>query len=282
MTLPILPDQPEQPTSSASTHTKPKPKKHQELTKALLFTVMLHAILAGGLIWYWQNHHQFDSSTKSTTTKASSSANTAVITPIIASQLPASTITTSASASVPASQPVTNSVSSTAQLTKNTHTNINQTSSSNIMSSMTLPVDRINANLLNILNAQQVIVHEAPVNQVLTSRDIPMASSKTANKNTTNLGNEVTNSDIANKNRTNPKNQSNSNLVKAQPTAPKTVTEKQAKQLSKELDMDNKELTDLIDQIKNDNKQKIEKHQQQNNPSYSEQISIQNASTPSN
>lgn len=209
---------------------RPLPKK--DTAKAWLLTLILHFIIAGGLVSYWymhqrntevapiavqlptENTNKTNASQPSDTMAASATTLSTVVT--VASTVasaPSGTASATPLASYLAQKPL--AAANPANLPSNKVDNTT-TSAPRMVAVTTM--------------TQKVITGDAPIKKALTQRDIPTSPTDLTTAPTTDndSGNEV---------------------------------EKEASKLSKDIDVNNDELSQLIEQVKKKNQQKIDEQQ---------------------
>lgn len=204
------------------------PSRKKETAKVWLLTIILHLLIGLSLLAYWHFYHKPKTQPLPTTNQPM--ASTPMKTNIIMASIVASTTFTSASAtasttktsstvaSTPKIAKITQPLTTHAETAQNVKQNLNQNQPQNTkQQAIDMP-----QSTTTVTTTTQKVVHEAPVTQALTDRDLPMAEK--------------------------PKN-----------TIATSEQNKEATELSEDIDAKNKELSDLINQVKKQNQQKIDK-----------------------
>lgn len=219
------------PTMVSAQHQK-RQRISNEVVKPLLLTLLLHGGLVGLGVWYWQSQPTKLAATQTPLAKPATKST----------QIIASPITTSAVTSHQSTWAV--SPLQSLQQISLLFSPYAQTDTALLASAATPPSNHAakdgkdGKNLNRVATddhpyslppmpaSSQVVTVAAPITQVLTERDIPKSTTTT----TTN-----------------------------KPYTAKTPVDKQVKEVTNAIDDDNKQLSELIDQVKKHNQQQIDK-----------------------
>lgn len=235
------------------------PLRKTENTKAWVLTLLLHFLIAGGLVGYWYFYQRPQALTPLAVEVAS--ANTPPVATTPASTLTTlSTITTLASVT---SQPASSTGMSSPNKPLADYVAKQQAYQpaqpfnlpSNNMTSMPMPITNVQ---------QKIITHDAPITKALTSRDIAKneTTAHTDTPSNDNSDDKVTViEDVSpqpNNNIDYPTKKADATSEQTTPTKTGNSSEKEASNLSKDIDVDNEKLSVLIEQVKDKNQQQID------------------------
>lgn len=229
---------------------RPLPKK--DTAKAWLLTLILHFVIAGGLMAYWYTHQRTNEVTPIAVQLPSETANkTHLASPpsdslsntMSASTATLSTITTLAST-------VANAPSSTASSTPLAsylaQKNLATANPANLPSNKVNSIAPSTTRMVAVTTmTQKVITGDAPIKKALTQRDLPSPSATDVVTLPT-----THHADTPQTAKQNTRDSESGNEI-----------EKEASQLSKDIDVNNDELSQLIEQVKKKNQQKIDEQQ---------------------
>ena len=219
------------PTMVSAQHQK-RQRISNEVVKPLLLTLLLHGGLVGLGVWYWQSQPTKLAATQTPLAKPSTKSTQTIASPIATSAATShqSTWAVSPLQSLqqiswlfsPYAQTDTALLASAATPPSN-HAAKDGKDGKNLNRVAT---DDHPYSLPPMPASSQVVTVAAPITQVLTERDIPKSTTTT----TTN-----------------------------KPYTAKTPVDKQVKEVTNAIDDDNKQLSELIDQVKKHNQQQIDK-----------------------
>lgn len=236
--------------------------KKKEIAKAWLFTLLLHVLIAGGLIGYWYyNQHKNRTDSLALQLPKSAPQKTAVVASTVA--LPASTVTFTASTTV--LTPVASAI--TPALVASVTASDAQRPLANYVAKQIVTKQATNQVLVT---APHIGIKSEPTtlaDRALTARDLPTKPSAAkppvvAEVSSKAAKTEANPIDAQDKSEPPVANVATSKSTSKSDASEVTVTtkaaEKQAVQLTKELDASNDQISELINQIKVRNQQQID------------------------
>lgn len=227
-----------------------RPVRKKETAKAWILTLVLHFLIAGGLISYWYFYQRPQANVANVPLAVSLPTATPTNTP-------ASTLTTLSSVITVSTASQTMMTASPASLTsKPLAEYLAKQQATQPATGAVLPVNGITTvQMPATVMQQKVITHDAPIKKALTERDI--AKNEDSHNGQADIeiaqvnerANALQQADNTDNRPTSP--------VDA-PVAKGDVAEKEASMLSKDIEADNEKLSQLIEQVKVKNQRQIE------------------------
>lgn len=242
-----------------SEHTL-RPIHKKETAKAWVLTLVLHFLIAGGLIGYWYFYQRPHTEGSNVPLAVSLPAKP------IPTSTPASTLTTLSSITTSSVASQTAIPASVASMTGKPLADYLAKQQATPPPGVTLPSNGITPiQIPTTVMQQKVITHDAPIKKALTERDIARneaTKSDTQSTGATNTPKETSTAITQVNERvkvlqqddkpSHPISATDTPITKGDPT------EKEASELSKDIDVNNEKLTQLIDEVKIKNQRQIE------------------------